>query len=100
MPFFHELTLSGAARVAEYQGGAGTVWAYNAGVDWAPVRDIRFRGNYSRAVRAPNVSETGIPAGPELRARLPRSLRPDRNAAGNTPNRSANCAADRRVLPA
>lgn len=25
--------------------------------DWSPVRDIRFRGNYNRAVRAPNVVE-------------------------------------------
>ncbi|MBO9581495.1 MAG: TonB-dependent receptor [Sphingobium sp.] len=57
-PFFEELTLSGAARVAKYQGGAGTVWAYNFGGDWAPVKDIRFRANYSRAVRAPNQTET------------------------------------------
>src|SRR5205085_7272720 len=59
-PFAYELTLSGAARVAKYQGSVGTVWSYNAGVDWAPIRDIRFRGNYSRAVRAPHVSETGF----------------------------------------
>ncbi|WP_395612833.1 TonB-dependent receptor domain-containing protein [Allosphingosinicella sp.] len=65
-PFAYELTLSGAARVARYQGGTGTVWAYNAGVDWAPIRDIRFRGNYSRAVRAPNVSETGFPLVPNF----------------------------------
>ncbi|MEJ5977941.1 TonB-dependent receptor [Novosphingobium sp. PS1R-30] len=57
-PFFHELTLSGAARVAKYQGAVGTVWAYNGGVDWAPIPDIRFRANYSRAVRAPNQTET------------------------------------------
>ena len=66
LPFFEELTLSGAARVAKYQGGTGTVWSYNAGVDWAPVRDIRFRGNYSRAVRAPNVSETAFPLVPNF----------------------------------
>jgi len=65
-PFAYELTLSGAARVAKYQGNVGTVWSYNAGVDWAPIRDIRFRGNYSRAVRAPNVSETGFPLVPNF----------------------------------
>lgn len=65
-PFAYELTLSGAARIAKYQGGVGTVWSYNAGVDWAPIRDIRFRGNYSRAVRAPNVSETGFPLVPNF----------------------------------
>ncbi|MCW1429651.1 TonB-dependent receptor domain-containing protein [Novosphingobium sp. JCM 18896] len=57
-PFFHELTLSGAARVAKYQGAVGTVWAWNGGVDWAPISDIRFRANYSRSVRAPNPAET------------------------------------------
>ena len=66
MPFFKELTLSGAGRVSKYQGKAGTVYSYNAGVDWAPVEDIRFRANYSRAVRAPNVSETGFPLVPNF----------------------------------
>lgn len=66
MPFFHELTLSGAGRVAKYQGAVGTVYSYNAGIDYAPVADLRFRGNYSRAVRAPNVSETGFPLVPNF----------------------------------
>ena len=65
-PLFHELTFSGAGRVAKYQGEVGTVYSYNTGVDWAPVRDLRFRGNYSRAVRAPNVSETGFPLVPNF----------------------------------
>ena len=30
---------------------------YKFEADWAPVKDIRFRGSYNRAVRAPNVSE-------------------------------------------
>jgi outer membrane receptor protein involved in Fe transport len=57
VPFFHELTLEAAGRVADYNGATGTVFAWNAGGTWAPVPDIRFRGNYSRAVRAPNLSE-------------------------------------------
>lgn len=66
VPFFHELTASGAARVSDYKGGTGTVWAYNAGVQWSPFRDLRLRGNYARAVRAPNVSETGFPLVPNF----------------------------------
>ena len=58
-PFFEELTLSGAGRVSRYQGGTGTVYTYNAGGEWAPIRDIRFRANYGRAIRAPNLTETG-----------------------------------------
>jgi len=60
-PFFDELTVSAAARVSDYKGATGTVWAYNAGVDWAPVHDLRFRANYSRAVRAPNLSDLSFP---------------------------------------
>ena len=65
-PFFQELTLSGAARVSDYRGGTGTVYAYNGGVQWAPIRDLRLRANYARAVRAPNVSETGFPLVPNF----------------------------------
>jgi outer membrane receptor protein involved in Fe transport len=30
---------------------------YGVGADWAPIDDLRFRGSYERAVRAPNVIE-------------------------------------------
>jgi outer membrane receptor protein involved in Fe transport len=91
-PFAYELTLSGAARVARYQGNVGTVWAYNAGVDWAPIRDIRFRGNYSRAVRAPNVSETAAPLVPNFSPGFVDPCNPAQ--INNNPNRAANCRAD------
>jgi outer membrane receptor protein involved in Fe transport len=55
VPFFHELTLSGAGRVSKYRGGTGTVYAYNGGIDWAPIKDVRFRGGWARSVRAPNL---------------------------------------------
>jgi len=61
MPFFHELTLSGAGRVSKYKGMSKEVYAYNYGVDWAPIQDLRFRANYSRAVRAPNLGELYSP---------------------------------------
>jgi outer membrane receptor protein involved in Fe transport len=91
VPFFEELTLSGAARVAHYQGGTGTVWSYNAGGDWAPIRDIRFRGNYSRAVRAPNVSETAFPLVPNFAPGFNDPCQPNQINSG-TSTRAANCA--------
>jgi outer membrane receptor protein involved in Fe transport len=93
LPFFYELTLSGAARVAKYQGGAGTVWSYNAGADWAPVRDLRFRGNYSRAVRAPNVSETAFPLVPNFFNGFVDPCNPAQRNSGSA-TRAANCLAD------
>ncbi len=53
----HELTLSGAGRVSHYKGSTGTVYAYNGGIDLSPFEGLRFRANYSRSVRAPNLVE-------------------------------------------
>jgi outer membrane receptor protein involved in Fe transport len=55
-PFAHVLDLSGAVRFADYSStGSATTWKVDAA--WAPVRDIRFRGTISQAVRAPNIGE-------------------------------------------
>ncbi|MGH6614668.1 TonB-dependent receptor domain-containing protein [Sphingomonas sp.] len=90
-PLFHELTISAAGRVAKYQGDVGTVYSYNAGADWAPIPDVRFRGNFSRAVRAPNVSETGFPLVPNFAPNFVDPCNPSARGAGV---RAANCAAD------
>ena len=89
-PFFEELTVSGAGRVAQYQGAVGTVYSYNAGVDYAPVKDLRFRANYSRAVRAPNVSETGFPLVPNFSNNFNDPCNPANIGTGV---RAANCLA-------
>jgi outer membrane receptor protein involved in Fe transport len=89
IPFFEELTLSGAARIADYNGATGTVLAYNGGLDWAPVRDVRFRGNYSVAVRAPNLSELYFPPVANFAPGFVDPCSP--NQLANNPNRPANC---------
>jgi outer membrane receptor protein involved in Fe transport len=93
MPFFHELTLSGAARVSDYRGATGTVWAYNGGVEWAPIRDIRFRANYGRAVRAPNYTETASPLGQNFAPGFQDPCSPARLGTGSQ-TREANCRAE------
>ena len=56
--FIHRLEFNGAARYSDYSLAAvGGNWTYTVGGQLAPVRDITFRGNYSRAVRAPNVND-------------------------------------------
>ena len=56
--FVHRLELNGAARYSDYSLDAvGGVWTYAGGVKFAPIRDIEFRGQYQRAIRAPNVQE-------------------------------------------
>jgi iron complex outermembrane receptor protein len=56
-----ELRLELAGRYSDYSS-AGTVYTYAINGFWAPIEDIRLRGTYSRAVRAPNISELFAPA--------------------------------------
>lgn len=60
MPFFHELSFEGAARISDYST-VGRTFSWSANGIWAPVRDLRIRGTYSKAVRAPNISELFSP---------------------------------------
>ena len=55
-PFFHYLGFEGAVRYADYST-VGGVTSYKGGVEYAPIADIRFRGVYARATRAPNIGE-------------------------------------------
>ncbi|VAW05989.1 TonB-dependent receptor [hydrothermal vent metagenome] len=54
--FAEALNFTGAARYSDYST-AGGVWTYAAGLDWTPVEGFMVRGQYQRAVRAPNVAE-------------------------------------------
>jgi len=65
MPFFKELTAEGGFRYSNYTHGGGN-WTYKAGLDWQVVPDLRLRGSYERAVRAPNVNELFAPTTPGL----------------------------------
>jgi iron complex outermembrane recepter protein len=44
------------ARWSDYSTIHG-VWAYKAGFNWTPIEDVRIRGMWNRAVRAPSVFE-------------------------------------------
>ena len=52
------LELTGAARYSDYSLEAvGGTWTYAGGVEFSPIPDVTLRGQYQRAVRAPNVEE-------------------------------------------
>ncbi len=58
------LTLEAGYRYSKYEisnGNSFSTDAYKFGVDFAPVRDVRFRASYNRAVRAPNIQELFSP---------------------------------------
>jgi outer membrane receptor protein involved in Fe transport len=91
LPLIRELTLSGSGRVSDYKGSAGTVYAYSGNVIYTPIDGIRLRANYSRSVRAPNLSELYSPQSQNFATVSdPCSAR---NLAGGTQFRAANCAA-------
>jgi iron complex outermembrane recepter protein len=56
MPFVHRLAFEGGFRYSDYST-AGGVSSYKLGGEYAPVRGLKFRGLYQRAVRAPNITE-------------------------------------------
>ena len=59
-PMFQDLTFNGAIRVSDYST-VGNTLSYNLGLEYSPVRDIRLRGVYARATRAPNIGELFTP---------------------------------------
>ncbi len=50
------LSVNGSARYSDYTTNKHTT-TYGIGVEWAPVKEVRFRGSYQKAVRAANVVE-------------------------------------------
>lgn len=59
-PLIYSLNVEGGYRETEFKtsGGASQNYgSWKAGMDWAPVKGLRFRGEQQRATRAPNVNE-------------------------------------------
>ena len=56
-PFFHELAVTGGYRFSKYSTRDKGISTYKGEISWAPIRDLRLRGSYNRAIRAPNISE-------------------------------------------
>jgi outer membrane receptor protein involved in Fe transport len=88
-----QVDLDAALRFAEYSTvGSSESWKANA--SWSPIYDMRLRGGYAVAVRAPNVGELFQPD----TAAFFRPIDPcDANVISTAPDpavRAANCAAD------
>ena len=63
-PFFESLTIETGVRYSDYKirGAEGyDTWTWKAGGSWEPGAGVKFRGNYSKAVRAPNIGELFTP---------------------------------------
>lgn len=74
-PFFNSLVLELGARYSRYTVKATGepkfgAWTYKAGLTWEPVESVKLRGNYQRAVRAPNINELFVPVSTGLTSLL------------------------------
>ena len=56
IPLIHSLELNGAFRYIDHSLAGGDE-TYTVGGKWQPIRDITFRGNYTRSVRSPAITE-------------------------------------------
>jgi outer membrane receptor protein involved in Fe transport len=60
MPWVRELTLNGGYRRSDYSIDVkADTW--KIGAEYAPTEDIRFRGGFNRAIRAPSILELYTP---------------------------------------
>ncbi len=59
------LELVGGYRISDYDT-IGITHTYKYGLTWGPVEDLKFRGSFQRAVRAPNITELFSPQAPGL----------------------------------
>ena len=90
VPYVEELTAEAAYRYSDYDTATDTVDAYNVGLVYAPIPDIRFRGNLSTSVRAPTQSDL-YSAQSQNFASIQDPC--DVLYINQNPNRAANCAA-------
>lgn len=87
-----ELTLSTAVRRADYST-FGDNTTYKVGLLWAPFEELRFRSNYSEAVRVPNLFELFSPEqGASFRPADPCDVS-QISSASEPALRQANCVA-------
>jgi outer membrane receptor protein involved in Fe transport len=86
--FIDQFTITGGYRYSNYHvaGNSFNTDTYKLQAELAPIPDIRFRGSYNRAVRAPNIVELFFPTSLGLSG----SVDP---CAGSTPTGTqAQCA--------
>ena len=92
IPVIYRLELHGAARYVDHST-AGTDWTWTVEGRWSPIRDIAFRGNFTRAIRAPAITEIFNPSSTFFIFAVDPC---DRGQTGNGPDpatRRANCLA-------
>jgi iron complex outermembrane receptor protein len=61
IPGLDRVELEGAARRVD-NSIAGDATTYTYGLRWSPVEDVQFRGNKTKSIRAPSITELFLPS--------------------------------------
>jgi len=92
IPGLNRVEVEGAARRVD-NSFAGTATTYTYAVRWSPIEDVLFRGNKTKSIRAPSITELFLPSASTFSfANDPC----DKNFVSQGPvpaTRAANCAA-------
>lgn len=92
VPLVHNLELHGAARYVDHSTAGGD-WTYTIEGRWAPVRDIAFRANYTRAIRSPAITELFNPSSSFFTFAVDPCDAANLNSGPDPATRQANCLA-------
>jgi iron complex outermembrane recepter protein len=92
IPIVHRLELEAAAREVDHSvAGHATTWT--AGARYEPVSILQFRGNYTRAIRAPSVTEAFTPTSQAFSTASDPCDKTLINSGPDPATRAKNCAA-------
>jgi iron complex outermembrane receptor protein len=92
IPFVRSIEIDAAAREVHHSvAGNATTWT--AGLRFEPVQMLQFRGNYTRAIRAPSVVEAFTPTSQAFSTAADPCDQSLINSGPNPAVRARNCAA-------
>ncbi len=61
LPGVYHLGFEGGYRYSKYTSGFSTD-TFKLGLEWAPIQDLKLRGSFNRAVRAPSIGDLYSPS--------------------------------------
>ena len=91
IPFLHRLEFEGAFREVDHSV-AGKANTWTAGLRFEPVSILQLRGNYTRAIRSPSVTEAFLPTSEAFNTASDPCDRSLINSGPDPAVRAANCA--------
>ena len=92
VPFVNSLSFQAAARLVDHSvAGSDITWTF--GGRFSPVRDISFRGNYTKAIRSPAIQEAFVPTSSFFDFAVDPCDRDELENGPDPATRQANCAA-------